>query len=87
MNKAETLIRAILGITHEDIRPLVLVVEETMEQMSQAPLDSIRITKQVYPNVAKKLGKTVGAVSRATERLCAHLWMNGTRSCYAASPA
>ena len=79
MSKAETLIRAILGITHEDIRPLVLAVEETAEQMSYVPLDSIRITKQIYPVVAKRLGKTVGAVSRATERLCARLWMDGDK--------
>lgn len=79
MNKTETLIRAILGITHEDIRPLVFTIDEVAEQMLYVPLDSIRITKDIYPIVANRLGKTVGAVSRATERLCTRLWMNGDK--------
>ena len=75
-NKAKLMIRLIMGHTRNDIRPLAYAVleVETLLFTHNQPWDEIRITKDVYPNVAKQLNKSVSATSRAVERLVNRCW-------------
>ena len=75
-NKAKLMIRLIMGNTRNDIRPLAYAVTEveTLLFTHNQPWDEIRITKDVYPNVAKQLNKSVSATSRAVERLVNRCW-------------
>lgn len=79
MTKTETLLRALLGPVREDVRPLAAVVDCVVQLLfvECIPLDDVRITKCVYPAVAKQLGKPVTAVSRSVERLTARCWSDG----------
>lgn len=79
MTKTETLLRALLGPVREDIRPLAAVVDHVAGLLfvEGVQLDDVRITKRVYPAVAKQLGKPVTAISRSVERLTARCWSDG----------
>ena len=59
MTKTETLLRALLGPVREDIRPLAAVVDYVAGLLfvEEMQLDDVRITKRVYPAVAKQLGR------------------------------
>ena len=79
MTKTETLLRALLGPVREDIRPLAAVVDYVAGLLfvKEMQLDDVRITKCVYPAVAKQLGKPATAISRSVERLTARCWSDG----------
>ncbi len=79
MTKTETLLRALLGPVREDIRPLAAVVDYVAGLLfvEEMQLDDVRITKRVYPAVAKQLGKPATAISRSVERLTARCWSDG----------
>ena len=64
MTKTETLLRALLGPVREDIRPLAAVVDYVAGLLfvEEMQLDDVRITKRVYPAVAKQLGKPATAI-------------------------
>lgn len=57
MTKTESTIRFLFGASRKDIRPLVHAVDITIKLMfSQGiPMDDIRVTHAVYPQVAKRL--------------------------------
>ena len=78
MTKTETLLRALLGPVREDIRPLAAVdYVAGLLFVEEMQLDDVRITKRVYPAVAKQLGKPATAISRSVERLTARCWSDG----------
>lgn len=64
MTKTESTIRFLFGASRKDIRPLVHAVDITIKLMfSQGiPMDDIRVTHAVYPQVAKRL-KTLRCIS------------------------
>lgn len=74
--KAKLLIRMIMGQTRSDIRPLAYAAAETAELLfvQNVPWDEIKITKDIYPPVAKKLGKSPAATARSVERLINRCW-------------
>lgn len=65
MTKTESTIRFLFGASRKDIRPLVHAVDITIKLMfSQGiPMDDIRVTHAVYPQVAKRLKTRSGASS------------------------
>ena len=79
MTKTETLLRALLGPVREDIRPLAAVVDYVAGLLfvEEMQLYDVRITKRVYPAVAKQLGKPATEISRSVERLTARCWSDG----------
>ena len=79
MTKTETLLRALLGPVREDVRPLAAVVDYVAGLLfvEEMQLDDVRITKRVYPAVAKQLGKPATAISRSMESLTARCWSDG----------
>ena len=74
MITAESLFFAILGTTRAEITPSVLATEITAELLFDENLgfDDFRITKDVYPTVAKLLRR------RSVERMTARLWRCGS---------
>ena len=82
MSKAELLIRYILGPVRINIRPLVCAVEHTIVLLfvKKIPMDDILVTKDIYPEVARMLGRqgctarSVSAVARRIERLANLCW-------------
>ena len=76
MITAESLFFAILGTTRAEITPSVLATEITAELLFDENLgfDDFRITKDVYPTVAKLLRRSSDSVSRSVERMTARLW-------------
>ena len=79
ITKTEALVRSIIGPVRSDIRPLVLSIDLIAELVfnKNETIDTIRITKDVYPTVAKQLGKSPSAVSRKVERLARLCWERG----------
>jgi len=75
-HKASLLIRYILGYTSCDLRPLTFSIAETADLLFEKnlPWDELRITKHIYPAVAKKLNKKAAAISRSAERLANKVW-------------
>ena len=73
MITAESLFFAILGTTRAEITPSVLATEITAELLFDENLgfDDFRITKDVYPTVAKLLRRSSDSVSRSVERMTA----------------
>lgn len=80
MITAESLFFAILGMTRAEITPSVLATEITAELLFDENLgfDDFRITKDVYPTVAKLLRRSSDSVSRSVERMTARLWRCGS---------
>ena len=60
MTKSEALIRTILGPVRRDIRPLAYAVDITAGYLfvRNIPMEEIHITKQIYPAVSERIGKT-----------------------------
>lgn len=82
MTKTESTIRFLFGASRKDIRPLVHAVDITIKLMfSQGiPMDDIRVTHAVYPQVAKRLKTRSGAspsaktTARRIQRLANACW-------------
>ena len=76
MTKTEAIIRSILGPVRLDIRPLAHAVDLAIDILftQKIAMDDIRVTKDIYPVVAKQLKKKTGAVSRKVERLANLCW-------------
>ena len=60
MSKSELLVRSILGPIRSDIRPLVYAIEIASDLLfvQKVSWDDIRVTKDIYPSVAKQLKRT-----------------------------
>lgn len=79
MTKTESIIRSILGPIGTDIRPLAYAVDLTSDLIfnQKIPIDELRVTKDIYPVVAVRLGKSSGAVAKKIERLANLCWDAG----------
>lgn len=66
----------IIGHTRSDIRPLAYSIAAAADLLfiHNIPWDEIRITKDIYPIVAKRLGKSTSATARSVERLVNRCW-------------
>ena len=75
-NRAKLMIRLIMGHTRADIRPLAYSIAEAADLLfaQNQPWDEIKVTKDIYPAVAKKLGKSPSAVARSVERAINLCW-------------
>lgn len=76
MPTAETLLRMILGPVRSDIRPLALAVDITGGLLFEQnyAMDDIKVTKDIYPQVAQCLNQKIGAVTKSIERLTCLCW-------------
>ncbi|MDD6262375.1 MAG: hypothetical protein PUA83_04720 [Clostridiales bacterium] len=76
MTKSEALIRTILGPVRRDIRPLAYAVDITAGYLfvGNIPMEDIHITKQIYPAVSERIGKSCDAVTKCIERLTNLCW-------------
>ena len=76
MANSEVILRRILGPIRSNIRPLVLAVDITRSLLFQLhiAMDDIKVTKHVYPGVAKLLGQSQSAVTKSVERLTRICW-------------
>ena len=82
MTKTEAVIRSILGAAKPDIRPLAYAVDAAMNLMfvRKIPMDDIRVTDDIYHDVAKLVNGRRGkpsspkTVSRRIERLANLCW-------------
>ena len=76
MRKAEIVVRMILGMTRRNIDSLVIAIEVVIDLLyyQKVPRRNIRVTKDVYPEVTKRIRKeggpliTVGSVTKRIER-------------------
>ena len=75
-HRAKLMIQLIMGHSNSDIRPLAYSIVEAVNLLfvQNLPWDEIKITKDIYPNVAKKLCKSPSATSRSVERLVNRCW-------------
>ncbi len=76
MASSEVILRRILGPIRSSIRPLVLAVDITRSLLFQLhiAMDDIKVTKHIYPSVAKLLGQSQSAVTKSIERLTHICW-------------
>ncbi|HIY00298.1 MAG TPA: hypothetical protein IAA26_00380 [Candidatus Blautia faecipullorum] len=78
MTKEEALIRSILGPVRSEIRTFACAVRITDHLLFEKNMaqDDIRVTKHVYPEVARQTGKSYASVSRKLERMGNLCWDN-----------
>lgn len=78
MTKSEAFIRSILGAVRTDVQPFAAAVDIAAELLftQELALDDIYVTKDIYPAVAVRTGKTISAVSRQIERTANLCWDN-----------
>lgn len=76
MANAEILLRRILEPVRSNIRPLALAVDITGTLLFEQrfSMDDIKVTKHIYPDVAKLLNKKPSAASKSIERLTHLCW-------------
>ena len=76
MTKSELLVRSILGAVRADIRPLTHAVDiaEDLLFVQHISMNDIRVTKDIYPQTAAKINRSIAATSRCIERLANLCW-------------
>lgn len=76
MSKTEILIRSILNTVRTDIRPLACTLDVIGEKIAEEGLDwsELCVTKDIYPVVARRLGKQPSSVARSAERIANQCW-------------
>lgn len=76
MANSETFLRKLFGPARVDIRPLILAVDVTAKLLFDQGynMDSLLVTKHVYPEVAKLMGRKSTAVAKSVERLTRLCW-------------
>ena len=76
MTKTERTIYAILGPTRHNISPLAQAVDLMTERLfsENIAMDDILVTKDIYPEVAHRIGRSSAAVSKQVERLANLCW-------------
>ncbi len=76
MASGEVIVRRILGPVRSDIRPLALAIDITGSLIFEQHIaaEDIRVTKLVYPPVAKLLRLRTAAVTKSIERLTRLCW-------------
>lgn len=67
MTNGETILREILGPVRSNILPLALAVDITGNLLFEQhfSMEDIKVTKHIYPDVAKLLGKKPDATSKS----------------------
>ena len=72
----ELIIRENINLFTQDPRPLINSVDEVGRLMFEKGVSiyNIFITKDIYPNVASSLNKTLAAVNKSVERLIKTWW-------------
>lgn len=70
MTKSECIIRSIIGAERTNIRALAVAVDITADMLfsQKIPMDEIAVSKDIYPVVAKKIGKSFSTTARQIER-------------------
>ena len=76
MSKSERLICHILGFTRFDIRPIACALDMIVDLLfvQHVHKGDIHVTKDVYPQVARRLCKSPSAAARSIERLAILCW-------------
>lgn len=76
MTKSELLIRSILGAVRADIRPLAYAIDIAEELLfaRHISMNDIRVTKDVYPEAARRVKRSATATARCIERLANLCW-------------
>lgn len=76
MTSPEVLVRTILGPVRSNIRPLALAVDITAQLLflQHFAMDDIRVTKLIYPDVAKLLHSKPDSTARRVIRLTHLCW-------------
>ncbi|MCI8689491.1 MAG: hypothetical protein HFF87_04150 [Oscillibacter sp.] len=76
MANCEALIRSILGVDRSNLRPLIYAVEITSDLLfvQHIAMDDLYVTKNVYPEVARRMNKSASAAARQVERLANRCW-------------
>ena len=70
MTKSERIIRSIIGAERTNIRALAVAVDITADVLfiQGVPMDEIAVSKDIYPVVANRIGKTIPTTVRQIER-------------------
>ena len=81
MTKTELLLRSVLGPYRRDIRPFVYAAECIIRQSFSvnAPIESILVTKDIYPKVALTLQIQPESAAQQIERIANDCWDLGDR--------
>lgn len=81
MTTSEALVRSVLGPCRRGIRPFVCAIEQVVRLSFAAgvSIETIRVTKDVYPLVARELHMKPEAASRQIERIANDCWDSGDR--------
>lgn len=77
MTTSKGFVRYLLGPARADIRPIIVSIGLTVELLyvRQVAQDDLHITRDIYPEAAKSLGKpNEKSVAKAVERLAANCW-------------
>lgn len=76
LTSSEKLIYFIIGMTRSDIRPMAKAMDVIIDLhfLQGIPKCEIKITKNVYPQVAAMLNKSSASVERSVERLANLCW-------------
>ena len=76
MTKTEAVIRSIFGAVGMDLRPLVYAVDAAIELLflQGVAMDDICVTKDIYPETARRFGTTGPGVERAVRTLIHAVW-------------
>ena len=76
MTKTERTIYALVGPIRYNTLPFSTAVDLAVDLLfvKNIAMDDIRVTRDIYMPIAKRLGKTTTAVSRQIVRLCNLCW-------------
>ncbi len=76
MERTARFVRALLGPVKSDIRAFAYAVDKVGELLFEQGADEsdISMPRDVYPEVAKRLEKTEGAVARQVSRVSNQCW-------------
>lgn len=79
MTKTEALLHRLLDQEGGDIRPLACAVDVMAERMfrDKMDFDDIHLNCHVYPEAARRRGRTEEAVSRSAQRMARNCWDKG----------
>lgn len=70
MTKSECIIRSIIGAERANIRALALAIDIAADLLftQGISMDEIAVSKDIYPAVAKQVGKSMSTTTRRIER-------------------
>lgn len=76
MNNLESSIYSVIGMGRVNIRPFVYAIQITSDLLfvHNIPVEEVRFTRDVYPQVALLTSKNCSTVTRQIERMCNRFW-------------